>query len=186
MIDSLNQSLTQAAFAELVGRSEGRISQWAADGTLRPGGTVAEWVRAVVDRLSEQAAGRYSEGELDLAQERAALARAQREGIEIKNAALRGEYAAVALLADVLATASQTVAERFDHLPGVLKKACPQLDDAGREAVVAVIAEARNEWVRATAELVRQRVAEDDAQDAADEPELDLIPPATDHEPHPD
>ena len=61
-----------------------------------------------------------------------------------------------------------------------------ELDDAGREAVVAVIAEARNEWVRATAELVRQRVADDDAQDAADEPELDLIPPATDHEPPPD
>lgn len=165
MVDSLKQSITQAAFAELVGRSEGRVAQLAADGTLRPGATALEWLRAFIDRLAEHAAGRFAEGELDLAQERAALAKVQREGLEIKNAALRGEYASIDLLADVLATASQAVAERFDHLPGDLKKACPQLDDAGRDAVVAVIAAARNEWVRATAELVRQRVAEDDDAD---------------------
>lgn len=175
MFDSLNQSVTQAAFAQLVGRSEGRIAQLVGDGTLQPGASCLVWLRSFLDRLSEQAAGREAAGGLDLAAERAALAKTQREGLEIKNAVLRGQYASITLLADVLATASQAVSERFDHLPGDLKKACPQLDDAGRDAVVAVIAAARNEWVRATAELVRQRVAE---YDEADEPELELQGPA--------
>lgn len=168
MFDILNQSITQADFARLVGRSEGRVSQWVAEGTLRPGATAGEWLRAVVDRLSAEAAGRYTDGPLDLAQERAALAREQRAGLEIKNAVLRGEYASVALLSQVLATASQAVAERFDHLPGVLKKACPQMTDAERDQVVAVIAQARNEWVRATAELVTAAVNALDDDDEAD------------------
>lgn len=104
---------------------------------------------------------------LDLADERAALARAQREGIELKNAVLRGTYAPVSMLAEVLATASQAVAERLDHLPGILKKACPQLTDADRGHVMSVIASARNEWVRATSELAVQRIAsiDDEAED---------------------
>lgn len=186
--DADAQHPTQAEVAAHLDLSDRSIRDYELKLALPPDYTRAAFRVAYVRHLREIAAGRASQSAdaLDLAAERAALARAQREGIEIKNAALRGEYAAVALLADVLATASQTVAERFDHLPGALKKACPQLDDTGRDAVIAVIAEARNEWVRATAELVRQRVADDDAQDAADEPELDLIPPATDHEPPPD
>lgn len=175
----LNRPGTQQDLALILGVTEGRVSQWSSEGLLRPGGTLLEWTHAVLSRLREQAAGRYTEGPLDLSQERAALAREQRAGLEIKNAVLRGDYAAVTLLADVLATASQAVSERFDHLPGVLKKACPQLDDAARDQVVAVIAAARNEWVRATAELVRARLAEDD-----DEPELEFVD--AEDEPRPD
>jgi phage terminase Nu1 subunit (DNA packaging protein) len=175
----LSAQHTQSAVAAVVGVSQQAISAMQADGRLPSAGTNAEIVHAYCARLREQAAGRYTEGPLDLSQERAALAREQRAGLEIKNAVLRGDYAAVTLLADVLATASQAVSERFDHLPGVLKKACPQLDDAARDQVVAVIAAARNEWVRATAELVRARLAEDD-----DEPELDFVD--AEDEPRPD
>ena len=69
-------------------------------------------------------------GTLDLGQERARLAREQRIGIEIKNAVLRGEYAPISLLAEVLASASQAVAERFDHLPGQIKRVAPTLPPA--------------------------------------------------------
>lgn len=142
----------------MTGRSEGRISQLVADGTLKPGGTAGEWLKAMIDRLSSGAAGRGSDGPLDLVQERAALARAQREGVEIKNATLRGQYADVAMLAEVLGTASQAVAERFEHLPGWVRKACPDLPPEAIDAVMKIIATARNEWVAATAELVAAAV----------------------------
>ena len=134
-------------------------------------GPLGEMLVALFTRLREQAAGRWSEGPLDLMQERAALAREQRLGLEIKNSVLRGDYASIELLKQVLSMASQAVSERFDHLPGVLKKTCPQLSDADRDHVVTVIAGARNEWVRATAELV---VASFDHDDDT-EPELGML-----------
>lgn len=125
-----------------------------------------------IRHLREQAAGRGSgePGGLDLVQERAALAREQRLGIEIKNAVLRGEYAPISLLSEVLATASQSVVERFDQLPGLLKKACPDLPDAAREQVMAALAGARNEWVRATEALVTSKA---DVNLADDEESVD-------------
>lgn len=108
-------------------------------------------------------------GGLDLVQERAALAREQREGQAIKNAVARKEFAAVGLLADVLGMAASAVVDRFDQLDGVLKKACPDLPEDAKTAVLQVIANARNEWIRATGKLVADSVdemlAEDDEAD---------------------
>jgi phage terminase Nu1 subunit (DNA packaging protein) len=177
-LPDLSGPVTQAEFARLVGRSEGRVSQLVTDGTLPAGGTGLVWLRAFVDRLSAEAAGRHTGGPLDLGQERAALARSQREAVDMRNAVSRGEFAPIALLAEVLATASQAVAERLDHLPGTLKKACPQLTNVDRDHVLSVIASARNEWVRATAALVSQRIAltDDDAEADAAEIEPDAAP----------
>ena len=172
---------TQKDFAALVGISQAAASNWASAGLLAPGATLGEWLLAYCGRLREQAAGRVgaTDGGLDLAQERAALARSQRVGIDIKNAVLRGDYAAVELLSEVLATASQAVAERFDHLPGQLRKACPDLQPAAIDQVMTAIASARNEWVRTTVALVSSSL--DQAGDD-DEPELVGL----DDEPRPD
>jgi len=123
-----------------------------------------------IRHLREVAAGRGSAevGGLDLVQERAALAREQRMGIEIKNAVLRGEFAPISVLAEVLATASQSIVERFDQLPGLLKKNCPELPDAAREQVMTALAGARNEWVRATEALVSTK-SQAEHHDDADE-----------------
>ena len=141
-------------------------------GLSRTQASLAEIRVAYIRRLREQAAGRLGDtiGGLDLAQERAALARSQRDGIEIKNAVLRGDYASVTLLAEVLANASQSVAERFDHLPGLLRKTLPDLPQAAVDQVMVVIAAARNEWTRATVELVRTTLTTPED----DEPQLDL------------
>lgn len=106
---------------------------------------------------------------LDLAQERAALAREQRIAVELRNAVARGEYARISTLAEVLAAASQAVAERFEHLPGLIKKACPELPPAAIEQVLSTIASARNEWVRQTSALVAQAIVstEDGDEQAA-------------------
>jgi phage terminase Nu1 subunit (DNA packaging protein) len=175
MFDSLNQSISQADLSRLTGRSEGRVSQWAADGTLKPGATGLEWLHAVINRLSEEAAGRASDGPLDLSQERAALARAQRELIEGRLARERGEYASITLLSQVLASASAAVAERLDALPVHLKRRCPLLPARAIEEATIVINAARNEWSRQTAELVSAQLEagafdadDDDADDQAE------------------
>ena len=76
----------------------------------------------------------------------------------MKNAVARGEYAPVGLLADVLGMASSAVVDRFDQLEGTLQKACPDLPEEAKAAVMQVLASARNEWIRATARLVTEQV----------------------------
>ena len=107
--------------------------------------------------------------------ERAALAREQRIGQALKNAVAQGEFAPIGLLADVLAQAAATVAQRFDALPGDLRRACPDLTDHQLEQLSRALASARNEWVKATASLAEQRLVEVAPDDDDDEPvdELD-------------
>lgn len=64
------------------------------------------------------------------------------------------------LLADVLGTAASAVVDRFDHLEGVLAKSCPDLPEEAKTAVLTVIADARNEWIKSTARLVDAAVDE--------------------------
>lgn len=152
----------------VVGVSQQAISALVTEGKLPfDGAMLGDVLLSYCQRLRDQAAGRMGAeiGGLDLVQERAALAREQRMGIEIKNAVLRGQYAPIALLSEVLATASQSVVERFEQLPGQLKKACPDLPDAARAQVMTMLAAARNEWVRATQELVTRRADDDLADD---------------------
>ena len=156
VLEALAEQITQAEFAQMVGVSEAAVSQAKSSGVLEAGDTAHGWLLAYTLRLREQAAGRVGAegGGLDLVQERAALARAQREAQQMKNAVTRGEYAPIGLLADVLAAASAAVADRFDQIEGALRKAAPDMDDDTRAVVMRVVASARNEWVRATAALV--------------------------------
>lgn len=167
MLIDLTAPCTQTELAAIVGVTQQNISALMVDGKLPPAGSIGDLVQAYCHRLREQAAGRLGSevGGLDLSQERAALARTMREGHELKNAVTRGDYAPIVLLSEVLATASQTVVERFEQLPGQLKKVCPELPDAAREQIMVTIAAARNEWVRATGELVAKKLDLDGADD---------------------
>lgn len=147
----LSMQGTQTALAELVGVTQPTISNLMTDGKIPATGTLGELLRAYCARLRDQAAGRMGENTtLDLVQERAALAREQREGQAIKNAVARREYAPVGLLADVLGMAASSVVDRFDQLEGALRKACPDLPDEAKTTLQQVIASARNEWIRST------------------------------------
>lgn len=160
VLPALDQVITQDEFAQIIGVSPARVSQLMAAGAIQ-GETAGQWLRSYTERLRDQAAGRMGEnGGLDLVQERAALARSQRESQELKNAVARGEYAPIGLLADVLGKASSAVVDRFDQLPGRLAKACPDLPDAARTAVIEVVTSARNEWVRSTASLIDEVIDE--------------------------
>lgn len=164
----LDRPITQAEFAGLIGVSEAKVSQLRADGVIAPGQTAAEWLLAYCSRLREVAAGRAGSGDLDLVQERAALAREQRLSVAIKNAVARREYAPVGVLAQTLAAASASVAALMEQLPGRLRRVAPNIDDDARRAIDDTLADARNEWVAATAALRLVAPApDDDAEDAA-------------------
>ena len=165
----LSMQGTQTTLAELVGVTQPTISNLMTDGKIPATGTLGELLRAYCARLRDQAAGRMGENTtLDLVQERAALAREQREGQAIKNAVARREYAPIGLLSDVLGMASSAVVDRFDQLEGALRKACPDLPDEAKTTVQQVIASARNEWIRSTSSLVADTVdamTDDDQED---------------------
>ena len=176
VIALLDQRIKQEDFGELVGISQQRVSQLMADGILPRDVTGLAWLRAYTEHLREYAAGRRGDGDLDLVQERAALARAQRIAQDMKNAVTRAQYAPVGLLADVLSAASAGVVDRFDQLDGVLKKACPDLPEAARTALHQVLASARNEWIRSTEKLAAETL--DAIADEQDEPPMDPFEPA--------
>ena len=178
MLIDLSAPVVQAVLGDMVGVSQQAISALVGEGKLPIAGlSLAESLLVYCHRLREQAAGRLGSevGGLDLSQERAALAREMRLGHEIKNSVARGKYAPIGLLAEVLAAASQAVVERFDQLPGMLKKACPDLPDSAREQVMVAIAGARNEWVRTTEQLVTQKVLEIDDDFEPAEIQADLV-----------
>ncbi len=182
VLEALQGTITQAEFAQLVGVSEARVSQMLAEGALPRGASGHSWLLAYAERLREQAAGRASAeaGGLDLVQERAGLARSQREAQEMKNQVMRGEWAPIGLLEDVLAAAAAGVVDRFEQLDGALKKAAPDLPAAARDVVHKQIADARNEWIRATASLAAASLDQllDDGDDTA--LEADLFPADSD------
>ena len=160
MVIDLAAPATQSDVAMVVGVSQQAISALVTEGKLPPAGTLGEVLQAYCQRLRLQAAGRMGDevGGLDLVQERAALAREQREGQAIKNAVARKEFAPVGLLADVLGMAASAVVDRFDQLEGALRKACPDLPDDAKTTVQSVIAAARNEWIRSTERLVTEAI----------------------------
>lgn len=99
---------------------------------------------AYIRRLREQAAGRAAVGDLDLAGERAALARAQRERIEMQNSVTRGELAPVVLIEEVLTKAASKTAGILDAIPGMIRRRVPVLTADDIDLIAGEVAKARN------------------------------------------
>ena len=161
--EGLQKPCLQAHFGELVGISQQAVSQLVTAGVLRAGDTAHQWLLAYCERLRLEAAGRASPVSDELNRERTALARSQREAQDLKNAVARGEYAPIGLLEDVLATASAAIADRLDGAEGLLRKVAPDMPEAARDALLQALAAARNDWSRATARLVVERLDDLDA-----------------------
>lgn len=124
MLD-LDRTCTQQEFADFVGVGQPAVSGLLANGVIKPGHTAGQWHRDYISHLREQAAGRGADGEL--AYQRSELARVSRERAEIKLALERKDFAAVALIEQVLATVGRSIAGVLEPLHVNLHKLCPAL-----------------------------------------------------------
>lgn len=95
-------------------------------------------------KLREEAAGRSAAGDVDLATERALLAKEQRIRVEMQNAVTRKELAPVVLIEEVLAKAGSRAARILDTIPGLVRRRCPELDANTLSAIRDQVAQARN------------------------------------------
>ena len=156
---------TQAEFGALVGISQPAVSGLIERGVLVAGGTAGEWLSAYCAHLREIAAGRQAEGGIDLATERARLAREQADKIAMQNAVTRGELAPRALLVEVLSRTAPKVCGLLDAIvPALRRRSGYSAEDLAY--VSEVIAKARNEVATLTLDEVMAEVGEDDEFDA--------------------
>lgn len=153
MIEGLYETATQQSFGAAVGVGQPVVSRLLSRGVLAPGGTLGEWIGQYTAHLRAQAEERLGAGPLDLAAERAALAREQRQTYALRNGALQAQYAPRALLEDVLKLARDSVAAGLIELPAALRSQCAGLPMAGQRVVDAALAEALAEWLRQTGRL---------------------------------
>lgn len=110
---------------------------------MTSGADAGQWLLEYCGNLREVAAGRLAAGDIDLATERAMLARVQREKIEMQNAVTRGELAPRSLLTQVLAAAAPKMCGLLESIvPSLRKRSGYGAEDL--DFVARTIADARN------------------------------------------
>jgi len=153
--------MTQAAFGSLVGISQQAVGNLVGRGILDTSAPAGQVLQAYCSHLREQAAGRATNGDLDLASERAGLAKAQRERIEMQNAVTRGELAPVALIEEVLAKAGARIAGILDGIPGAVRRRVPALSADEVKLIATEIARVRNIVASMSLSDLREASADD-------------------------
>lgn len=149
----------------MVGISQQAVSGLVQRGVLLDGDSLAQWLLAYCDHLREMAAGRATGDEgINLATERALLAREQRERIAMQNAERRRELAPAHLLEQVLSRAGARAAKILDTIPGEVKRRMPQLGADDVTLIATIVAKARN--IAAGMSLGDLDVDDEDAGDA--------------------
>ncbi len=159
----LTKPMTQAAFGALVGVSQQAIGNLVGRGVMDAAMSGQQMLQAYCSHLRETAAGRSANGELDLVAERAGLAKAQRERIEMQNGVTRGELAPVVLIEEVLAKAGARIGGIFDAIPGAVRRRVPALSSEEIGNIEKEIAKARN----IVAAISLADLHDPDAEDAA-------------------
>jgi terminase small subunit / prophage DNA-packing protein len=130
---------TADTFAKAVGLNPRTVRRLVADGQLPRGATLGEWIGVYTQRLRDEADTRMAAS--DLPGERARLARAQAERIEMQNTEMQGELAPVETLdtarryaldavAVIVATVAERIAAEAPHLAGELKPLSVEVERA--------------------------------------------------------
>lgn len=160
-IIDISKPCMQKDFANLIGVSEAAITNMINRGLIQPGDTLGKWIKIYCAHLREQAAGRATNNDLNLATERAMLAREQKLRIEMQNAITRREYGPIEALELGLSDAMARVAAQLDTLPGKLKISSDRLTADDLDLVAAVIAHVRNDLADTDIDWFSDKTAED-------------------------
>jgi phage terminase Nu1 subunit (DNA packaging protein) len=166
----LSKPLTQADFGALVGISQQAVGNLVGRGVLDTSVPGLQMLHAYCSHLREQAAGRAANGDLDLATERAGLAREQRIRVALQNAVSLKELAPVALLEEVLSKAGARIAGMLDAIPGGVRRRVPALSADEITTIGAEIARVRNiVAAMSLADLRDEEAGADDADESTEE-----------------
>ncbi len=133
MIVDTSLAVKQEVFAALVGIGQPAVSHLLSRATLTPGAPLGTWLNEYTAHLMEAAQARG--GGAELATERAALAKAQRERIEMQNAVTRGELAPTAQLEHILAATAAKVSGIFAAIPDRVRYRLPQIEAEALELI---------------------------------------------------
>ena len=157
--------MTQAAFGGLVDITQPAVSELIARGVLRTGDTGRTWLLAYTRHLREVAAGRDPDGELST--ERARVARATAEKIEMANAVTRRELAPVAQLEVVVNDAAKKLASGLDALVPEIRRTMPEVPAAVLAKISAKVVDLREDLARMNLADVDRIAAEGDEDEEA-------------------
>lgn len=111
---------------------------------LKPGDTARQWLLIYCQHLRNVAAGRATDGELDLSEERAGLAREQKLLTELKRRKEEKELAPVSLMTLAIGKVAAQIAAGLDSVPGQIKRACADIPSSALKVVELEIVNARN------------------------------------------
>lgn len=143
VIDEKEAHPKQADTAIHLDLSDRSIREWETKlGFVAKKYSLSEFRISYIRALREEAAGRATAGDSCLATERARLARAQAEKIEMQNAVSRKELAPVALLEQVLATTGTKAQRILATIKGELRRRFPALNAADLQAVDQIVGKA--------------------------------------------
>lgn len=159
---------TQKQFGDLVGISQPAVSDLLMRGVLTDGANLGDWLIDYCRNLREVAAGRAAGDGLDLATERARLAREQADKIAMQNAVTRGELAPVSLIEEVLSKAASRISGLLDAIPGMVRRRVPGLTAEDIDLIGEQVAKARN----TVAAMSLDDLREDDANGMVEEAEV--------------
>lgn len=164
----LDAPIKQVDFAQLVGITQPAVSDLLTRGVLKPNDSLRTWLLAYTKQLREQAAGRGADGEL--AANRAALTHTNNEMAQIKLKRLRGQFAAVNVIEQILAFVGKQIASALEPLPARIKMLVPQLTPDDVKAIEAAITEVRNKAADMSIATLAEANADDDPDETEDAP----------------
>lgn len=135
MVRNTEEVVTQAEFGEMVSLSQQTVSDLIARGILEAGAPAASWINSYCLHLRAMAEARAAAGDLDLATERARLAKERADRLAMTNHVMRKELAPTHLLEDLLAKAGARVAAILDTIPDQIAQRLPVLHPHDIEAI---------------------------------------------------
>ena len=137
--------LTQKEISEHLDLSQAAVSQWLDRLGIDWKVSCLDEIRvAYIRSLREQAAGRAASGDLDLATERARLAKEQADKVAMQNAETRGELTRTVVLEQILTGAAAKIAGILDAIPGMVRRRVPGLSSGDIDMIGSEVAKARN------------------------------------------
>lgn len=163
---------TQEEIAEHLDISTRRVRELATEwGIESKTLALSAWRLTYLRQLREKAAGRATDGNLDLATERAGLAKEQKDRVAMQNAVTRRELAPVILIEQVLAKAGSKVAGILDAIPGMVRRRIPALSADEIRLIADEVSRARNIAAAVTLADIVDEI--DEPSTPADIPEID-------------